>query len=130
MNQLLKLLLVALVFSFVSACATRVPVYNVANAPVDISSKKASLDEIGDAIRRAGAALGWQMKLVKPGLIAGSLNVRSHSANVDIAYNNKTYDITYKDSVNLDYDGTAIHKNYNGWIQNLDRQIRASLSAL
>lgn len=130
MNPLLKLVPAALIFSFVSACATRVPVYNVANAPVDISKKSASLDEIGDAIRRAGAALGWQMKPVKPGLIAGTLILRTHTANVDIAYNKKTYDITYKDSVDLGYDGTAIHKNYNGWIQNLDRQIRANLSAL
>ncbi len=130
MNQFLKFVLAALVFSLVSACATRVPVYNIVNAPVDVSNKKATLDEVGDAIRRAGAALGWQMKLVKPGLIAGTLNLRTHTANVDIAYNYKTYDITYKDSANLDYEGGTIHKNYNGWIQNLDRQIRANLSAL
>lgn len=129
-NQALKLILVVFACALVSACATRAPLYNVSAAPVDVSKKNASLDEIGDAIRRAGASLGWQMKLVKPGLIAGTLNLRNHNANVNIPYSTKTYDITYKDSVNLDYDGTTIHKNYNSWIQNLDRQIRANLSAL
>ena len=37
--------------------------------------------------------------------------------------------ITYKDSINLDAgtDGT-IHKNYNGWIQNLNKGIVTQLS--
>ena len=51
-------------------------------------------------------------------------------AKVDINYNTKTYSITYKDSSDLDYDGTKIHKNYNGWIQNLDNAIKVQLSAI
>lgn len=129
-SQIWKLLFVSLVVVLISACATRAPLYNVSSAPVDVGKKHASLEEIGDAIRRAGASLGWQMQAVKPGLIAGTLNLRNHTAKVDVAYNTKTYDITYKDSANLDYDGATIHKNYNSWIQNLDRQIRANLSAL
>jgi hypothetical protein len=51
-------------------------------------------------------------------------------AKVDVKYDTKTYNITYKDSSNLEYDGKNIHKNYNGWIQNLDNGIRAQLSNL
>jgi hypothetical protein len=51
-------------------------------------------------------------------------------AVVDINYTVKSYNISYKDSTELNYDGTNIHKNYNGWIQNLDKGIRAQLSNL
>jgi hypothetical protein len=79
------------------------------------------------AILRAGATLGWQMQDVQPNLIEGTLYLRSHKAQVDIPYSTGRYSIVYKDSVNLLYDGTNIHKNYNGWIKNLDRAIQAQL---
>ena len=49
-------------------------------------------------------------------------------AVVDIEYDAKTYWIEYKDSTNLDYTGSSIHKNYIGWIENLDKAIRAQLT--
>ena len=33
----------------------------------------------------------------------------------------------YKSSVNLDYENGEIHRHYNSWIQNLDRDIQANL---
>ena len=41
-----------------------------------------------------------------------------------------SYSIDYKNSLNLKYDSTknTIHKNYNGWIQNLDNAIQVQLS--
>ena len=42
----------------------------------------------------------------------------------------KDYSITYKESTNLDYMNGQIHRNYNGWIENLDRDIRANLLSL
>jgi len=105
------------------------PVYNVTEAPVDVSSS-ATAKDVKKAIMVAGAGLGWQMKEVEPGHIVGSLFLRKHSAVVDIPYSTSSYSIIYKDSTELNYDGTNIHNNYNGWIQNLDRAIKASLSAL
>jgi len=49
---------------------------------------------------------------------------------VDVNYGVKFYSILYKDSTELGYDGQNIHPNYNGWIQNLDKGIRAQLSIL
>jgi hypothetical protein len=49
---------------------------------------------------------------------------------VDIRYDTSSYDITYRDSHNLDYDGEKIHSNYNGWIQNLDDAIQNELMTL
>jgi hypothetical protein len=70
------------------------------------------------------------MKPIEPGLIEGTLLLRTHMAKVNIKYDTSSYSITYKESSNLDYDGTNIHKNYNGWIQNLDKGIRSQLSNL
>ena len=87
-------------------------------------------EDVQKAIVRAGVGLGWEMKPVEPGLIVGTLHLRTHMAMVDIKYDTKNYSITYKDSSGLDYDGHNIHKNYNGWIQNLDNGIRSQLTSL
>ncbi|MCU7853073.1 MAG: hypothetical protein KZQ80_12775 [Candidatus Thiodiazotropha sp. (ex Monitilora ramsayi)] len=105
------------------------PVYNVTDAPVNASSKISATD-VKKAIMSAGAGLGWQMKEVKPGHIVGSLFLRKHSAVVDIPFTTSGYSIQYKDSTELGYDGSNIHGNYNGWIQNLDRSIQARLASM
>jgi hypothetical protein len=101
-----------------------VPVYNVKDAPV---ARKLTADQVRLAIMRAGATLGWQIREVKPFLLEGTLYLRSHMAKVDIPYSAQSYSILYKESANLLYDGTNIHKNYNGWIKNLDNMIKAQL---
>jgi hypothetical protein len=112
------------------ACATPNPVYNVVQAPVVANKANPSLDEIRQAIVRAGTQLTWQMKPTRPGHIVGTLAVRTHIAVVDIEYDRNSYSIKYRDSTNLNYDGTNIHRNYNGWIQNLDKAIKSQLSVL
>jgi len=111
-------------------CRAPMPVYNVTDAPVAASKPSPSLDEVGKAIQRAGVALGWQMKETKPGHMLATLALRKHEAVVDVNYGVKSYSIRYKDSTELGYDGQNIHPNYNGWIQNLDKGIRAQLSIL
>ncbi|HEC30312.1 MAG TPA: hypothetical protein ENI65_12065 [Gammaproteobacteria bacterium] len=120
---LLPLLLVS------GGCGVR-DVRNIENAAVATSSKGVALDNITKAIVRAGIALGWNMRVVKPGHIEATLYLRTHMAKVDVTYNNKDYSIKYKDSKNLDYDGTQIHSNYNGWVSNLSNGINAQLSGL
>lgn len=112
------------------AGCTSKPIYNVVEAPIGAAKPNPSMEEIGRAIVRAGAGLGWQMTPNQPGHVTGRLALRTHVAVVDINYTPKTYSIRYRDSTNLDHAGTTIHRNYNGWIQNLDKAIRAQLSAL
>jgi hypothetical protein len=126
----LKLWLIFFAVLLFAACRAS-PIYNVSGAQVVTGTgKQVSLDEVGRAITAAGAALSWQMKTVSPGNIVGTLNLRNHTAVVDVTYDTRSYSINYKDSVNLDYNGQRIHSNYNGWIQNLDRDIRAQLGKL
>jgi len=111
------------------ACTTQ-PIVNVTESSFTTNKPKASMDEIRQAIVRAGAGLGWQMTPEKPGHIVGRLALRQHVAVVDIDYTPSTYSIRYKDSTNLEYDGQKIHRNYNGWVQNLDKAIKAQLANL
>lgn len=125
----LRLFLLLLAMPIVAAGCRTAPIYNVYEVPV-ITTHTVKLDEIKKAIIRAGASLGWEMKPVSPGHVIGTLHLRSHTAVVDVTYNPQTYSIVYKDSVNLKYSGGQIHRNYNGWIQNLDRNIKAQLGML
>ncbi|MEN0074928.1 MAG: hypothetical protein AAGC69_11110 [Paracraurococcus sp.] len=84
---------------------------------------QATLNQRGDQIRRAGAELGWAMEPRGPGLMRGTLNLRTHQAVVDIPYDTRRFSIRYVSSSNLDYDGRVIHRNYNSWVQNLQNGI-------
>ena len=113
-----------------AGCMRCDPILNVSNAPVTSASGKAlTNDQVKSAIIRAGAALGWQMKEAGPGKVTATLLIRKHTAEIEIPYSPTSYSITYKSSVNLDEGDGQIHKNYNGWIQNLNRGINAQLSA-
>jgi hypothetical protein len=86
-------------------------------------------EQVRGAIVRAGAALGWIVKDAGPGKLHAILLIRTHTAEVDIPYSSASYSIAYSSSVNLEESGGKIHRNYNGWIQNLNRGINAQLAA-
>jgi hypothetical protein len=112
-----------------SACSIA-PIHNVEQTPVTTASGKAlTQDQVRNAIVRAGAALGWQFKDEGPNMLVGSIHLRTHEAVVSIPYSATSYSIKYRSSSNLNEAGGNIHKNYNGWIQNLERGIAAQLSA-
>jgi len=105
------------------------PVYNV-NSSTMASSPNATLEQVANAIQRAGISLGWQMIEKGPSAMEGRLNLRSHVAVVSITFDTKQFSIFYKDSNNLNYDGNTIHKNYNGWVQNLEKAILAQSTGI
>jgi hypothetical protein len=107
------------------------PIRDVVSAPIP-PNPAATLDGVQKAILRAGLTLGWQMTAMGPGRVEGVLNLRRHQAVVDITYDVKAYNITYRTSTNLDFDASkrTIHSNYNGWIGNLDKAIRAQVTVL
>jgi hypothetical protein len=116
---------------FLIGCGNTAPVMNVEGSPIaTMDGKKPALDKVKKAIVVAGTKLGWQMQPVADGQIVATLFNRGHMAKLDIKYSAETYSLTYKDSSNLKYDGTNIHRNYNKWIDNLDRNIRAELSRI
>jgi hypothetical protein len=129
-QKLVSIILISAATVFIAGCPHQALVYNVENTTVIAGEENYTLEDVEKAIIRAGAALGWDMEPVGPGRIEGTLFLRSHMAKVDIPYTKESYSILYKDSSNLRYDGEKIHSNYNGWIQNLDRGIKAQMNTL
>lgn len=111
-------------------CRTTNSIYEVRDTMIVSNLSHPSKEDVRKAILRAGASLGWQLKENGPDALIGTLMLRSHVAVVDIPYSASSYSITYKSSTNLNYTGTSIHSNYNGWIQNLHRAINVQLGAL
>jgi hypothetical protein len=123
----LALLMVAVT---IAAC-TVVPIQNVNNAAVaSAAGKSLTNEQVKTAIVRAGSALGWQVREVGPGMLAATINLRTHTAEVEIPYSTSSYSIIYKSSTNLQESGGQIHKNYNGWVQNLNKGINTQLALL
>lgn len=107
------------------------PIRNIVNAPIP-PHPAATMENLEKAMLRAGGTLGWKMTSKGPGKIEGVLDIRKHQAIIDVTYDTKTYSVTYRASTNLDYNEATktIHSNYNGWIQNLDKAIRAQVTTL
>ena len=124
-------MLVAAAALVLGACATGQPIYNVTEAPIILTpGKTATMQQVQTAIIRAGTRLGWQMQPEGPGKLSGRLAVRQHLAVIDVEHNTKAYSIKYRDSSGLNAQDGTIHKNYNGWIQNLDKAIRSELTLI
>jgi hypothetical protein len=118
-------------FVLLAAFGAGTPIVNIQSAAIP-PNPSATMENIGKAILRAGQTLGWQITPMGPGKAEGVLVLRRHRAVVDITYDTNSFSIHYKDSVNLDYDAQdkTIHSNYNGWIRNLEKAIRAQVSVL
>jgi hypothetical protein len=127
--QTIKVGFLAVMLTMMVGCANQ-PLKNVIDSPVTTSGKQATMEDVKKAIVTAGTALGWKLTDVAPGKMVGLLDLRKHSATVDIAYDTKKYSINYKDSTDLKYDGSTIHKNYNSWVQNLDKGISKQLGLI
>jgi len=85
--------------------------------------------EVGNAIIKAGKGIGWEMHPKSTGCIIGTRYFRTHQAAVNILYSRQDYTIEYRSSVNLKYDGTNIHRNYNEWVTYLSQAIDAALAS-
>ncbi len=105
-----------------------------------------SMEEVQKAIRRAAARKDWVVVPGENGHIIGTLVVQNyHTVVVDIAYDQHKFSITYKSSINMNYEpaGTTItdrngeeigttreahiHPNYNNWVSELKDAISIEL---
>ena len=128
MRKIVGILMIGIAAAGFAGCRIA-PVMDIVDAPVvePAVGQKLSAAQVKLAIQRAATTLGWQIKEVQPFLLEGTLTLRKHMAQVNIPYSAQRYSIVYKDSKNLDYDGTQIHKNYNGWVENLDKAIKVQM---
>ena len=123
--KILSFFLLSMSFVLFTGCKSTA-VYNVKQAPIAMQNESYTLSDVEKAIIKAGGSK-WQMQKTEPGHIVGTLNHGKLMAQVDITYNRQDYNIEYKNSQNLNYDGTNIHRRYNNWIQKLSQRIQSNL---
>ncbi|HGV3452137.1 TPA: hypothetical protein ACTW9I_000336 [Raoultella planticola] len=85
--------------------------------------------QVKQAILRAGVQRQWIMSQTAPGAIAAHQQARDHVVEVRINYSASGYSIHYVSSSNMLASGGKIHKNYNRWVHNLDKDIQVNLAA-
>ena len=121
----------ALAAAVLAAGCTSAPIYNVEGAPAGtLSGQQLTPEQVRGAIVAAGSNLGWYVVDAGPGKLEGRLYLRSHTAIVEIPYSATRYSIELKTTYNLDEGWGWVHRNYNSWVQNLDRNIQTQLSRL
>lgn len=132
MGRKVPVIVVTIVATLLLGACRTAPVFNVEAHPIAISGTSHTADDVRKAIIRAGSRRGWVFSEEGPGKLVGTLSLRKHQATVDVTYGKDSYDITYRDSRNLNYDAAnnKIHSNYNGWVQNLVNDIGIEMSLL
>lgn len=114
-----------------AGCYRCAPIQDVKDAVVlSPAGKPLTTEQVRDSIIRAGAALGWKIRETAPGVLAGTLVLREHTAQVEIPYTATSFSILYRSSINLNEGGGEIHKNYNSWVQNLAKGVNAQTQIL
>ena len=114
MKQYIKWFAAIAVVGALAGCARTAPIDQVHTSV----SAGHTQDQVKTAILKAGIQRQWVMS-----------EARDHVAEVRITYTATSYDIKYDSSLNLQASGGKIHKNYNRWVRNLDKDIQLNLSA-
>jgi len=125
MKKIIHWMIAAKVVGALAGCARTAPIEQV-NAIVSAGRTEA---QVKDAIIKAGAQRQWIMSDAGPGVIKGKLQNRDHVADIKINYSATSYSIVYVSSINLMAANGKIHRNYNRWVHNLDKDIQVTLAA-
>ncbi len=118
-----KSLLILISIVALSGCARSITINDIKTAlPASYSTQ-----EVGKVILAAGQSQQWLMAPAGPGQIDGRLLVRDHQIAVRINYSDTEYTISYISSQNMMAKDGKIHRNYNRWVNNLNKQILLTL---
>jgi hypothetical protein len=104
----------------VGGCITK-KVLEIQNSPISANADAAA------AIEGALTDRGWLVVSRSPGFIDATILQRDHRADIRITYDASSYSIAYRGSENLNAKNGIIHRNYNRWVANLDRDIQRRL---
>jgi len=111
-----------------AACNRMQPIYNVVDRPIPSQTQNLSLDEIGRNIVIAGTRHHWRFDRLAPGQLRASYSEKTYEAVVLISFTQQAYSIHLDQTVNLKENGDEIHRTYNRWVMNLERDIDDQLS--
>ncbi|HEY1844617.1 MAG TPA: hypothetical protein VGH05_07155 [Buttiauxella sp.] len=127
MMKLKQILAAALCVAALAGCSALERTEPV-RTPRTIITQHVTTAQVREAIINAGQGRDWMMSEAGPGVINATQNVRKHSVSVRINYSEKEYTINYVNSVNLLASGGEIHRAYNHWVNNLDKDIQKKLA--
>jgi hypothetical protein len=102
-------------------------VYNVSTPSIQQSVSK---EQMKKAILAAAQRFNWVILKMSNNKIIAEYRRNKIMAKISITYSAHSYEINYIDSKNLKYDGSHIHKAYNKWIHNLEKEINTNLSLI
>ncbi len=129
--MLRRILILLLLIPFAAFAGGKAELVNPPPVPVP-----SGLDakQVSNAIKSALIARTWNIAASAPGQIDATLNVRAHRADIRIRYDDKSIQISYLDSSNLDFKEKKgkqyIHSNYLSWINNLVGDMSRSMQLL
>lgn len=103
----------------------REAVYNVSATPIH---RDATIDEVGERIRRAAQMQDWEVQEVQPRVLYVKKRRGQHSATAAITYDVGSFSIQLRGSENLKQSGTQIHKLYNQWIRELESTVQSEVA--
>lgn len=133
----IKLCLMALAIVGVIGSASTARSANLNDPAPSLWGCELSQEQVLQGITAGLIGRGWTViENDEQGNLVAQVIVRAkHTLIVDVAYDDQSFDINYKDSDNLDYrirsNGTPnIHRNANSWMNNIRGDITAQLSAL
>lgn len=122
----LSLMLMILVSTFVMAGRNN----DLVEEPLDLEGTY-TLEQVEVAIKKSLVGRDWRITDKEKGVIKATLKVRKHMVKIRIVYSKSELTIYYADSANMGYkekgDRRLIHRKYNGWVRNLENDIKAYL---
>ena len=90
-----------------------------------------TMAKIETAIKKALVNRGWGIVSGERGNIKAKIILRGHTAVIDIQFDKKKVTFNYVSSMELGYREKGgqklIHRNYNRWILNLERDVQVFL---
>ncbi len=96
------------------------------------SKSEPTMNQVTQAVMRAGSLRQWKMKLIRPGLAEArrEWSGGKHIIVVNVVYDTKKYRIDHKSSKNLKYGGSVAHNSYNRFTVRLYDEVYRQTSKL
>lgn len=126
MKKFIMIVLCLLALAGCKSIFNTAPIVNIEDQSAP--NAQMTFDRMEQCIKLGAADMGWKVEELKPGLLEATLHHRGHTAVVRIPFSEDRYSIIYKSSsAGLHESNGEIHKIYNVWVHNLDKQINKYL---
>lgn len=121
------LIAIMLAFPFAASAHRLQPIYNASN-DIPIPAQGLPSDRMDVLIVEAGGGLHWTFERAEPGHLVATYKVPKYTLVVDIRFDSKLWQISYKSSDGLREHDNEIHPTYNKLVRKLESAITARLS--